>query len=89
MLTIVVEPLAHGDLEGFGEIVTVMIVNALHGGDRVSDEFGVLDVEDLALGGSGAHVAGLFKNCLQPRVPVGADGGFVDGIAGGAPEDFA
>ena len=49
VLAIFIEPLAHGGLEGFGEIVTVMIVNALHGGDRVSEEFGVLDVEDLAL----------------------------------------
>ena len=57
VLTIFIEPLAHGDLESFGEFVSVMIVNALHGGDRVGNEFGVLAVEDLALGGGGAHGA--------------------------------
>ena len=82
MLAIGGEPLAHGRLEGFGEFIPVMRVDVLHGGDWIRHEIGVLDIENLTFRRRGTHRGGLFKNGLQPRVPMSTNGGFIHGITG-------
>ena len=88
MLAIGGEPLAHGGLEEFGEFIPVMRIDVLHGGNGISHEIGVLDIENLTFRGGGAHGRGLFKNGLQARVPMSTDGGFVHSVTGRSAQDL-